>query len=615
MSAALTVRGLRITYPGPPPVHALDGVDLDLRHGECLAVFGESGSGKSSLARATLGLLGDARCSGSVHLGDTDLAALDENGWRAVRWQRLALVFQSSSALNPVLRVGAQVAEAVQVHWNMRSGAAKARAEDVLEWVGLAADQADRYPRELSGGERRLALLAVALACDPDVLILDEPTAGLDPITRGHVLTLLAQLRAQHRSLLLLTHDIEAVSQVADRTMVLYRGWVAEHGPVARVIDDPRHPYSVGLLNARPTLATIKDLRGIRGDPPDPTSVAAGCPFLPRCTQSIDRCADGRPGEVVPDGEDEAGRLVACVRGGLVQVVRARNLRKSYPVHSRGLQRRRVDAVADVSLDVREGEVVGLVGPNGAGKSTVGLMLLRLLEPDAGSVELEGQDLLAAEGPALTAARRRAQMLFQDPAEALSPRLSVADAVREPLDVQRIGTPAQRAEAVRRALTDARLPSNAGFLQRRAHELSGGQLARVALARALVLEPKLLVADEPLEGLDPSERATILQLLKTLQVERGMAMVLISHDLAVMLRVADRVMVLDGGRIVEQATGTRLLLAPQHPVTRALLAAAGRDPALSMNGGPAAHDGPPHTSEYEEDLRCAETDSPAAWRR
>jgi len=612
MTPVLSVRGLRVTYPGPPQVHALDGVDLELQQGECLAVIGESGSGKSSLARAALGVLGDARSTGSIHLGDIDLTALDEEGWRAVRWRRVALVFQSSAALNPVLRVGSQVAEAVQVHWSARRGAAQARAEAVLARVGLTADMVDRYPRELSGGERRLTLLAVALACDPEVLILDEPTAGLDPITRGRVLTMLGELRAEGRSLLLLTHDLDAVAAVADRTTVLYRGWVAERGPAALVLDEPRHPYTVGLLGARPTLATIKDLRPIRGDPPDPTVLAVGCPFMGRCTQSIDRCAAARPPEVTPDGEEDDGRLVGCIRGGVVPVVRACALRKSYSVQSRGLRRRRVDAVSDVSLEVREGEVVGLVGPNGAGKSTVGLMLLRLLEPDGGSIELEGRDLLAADGPALTAARRRAQMLFQDPTEALSPRLSVAVAVREPLDVQRIGEPAERAEAVRRALTDARLPTDAGFLQRRAHELSGGQLQRVALARALVLEPKLLVADEPLEGLDPSERAAALHLLKTLQVERGMAMVLVSHDLAVVLRVADRVVVLDGGRIVEQGTGTHLLLAAQHPVTRALLAASGRNDALSFNGGLVSTDGAPHTSEHKEEMRCAGTASPAS---
>ena len=403
---ALAMHDLRITYTRPPSVQALDGVDLELGTGECLAVIGESGSGKSTVARAALGLLEGATVEGSVHLGDLDLSTLDEEGWRAVRWRRLALVFQSTTALNPVLRVGDQIAEPVEVHLGAGGGEATRRAGALLDRVGLGAEKAGRYPHELSGGQKRLVLLAMALACDPEVLILDEPTAGLDPLTRAAMLELLAQLRAEHRSLLVLSHDVDAVAALADRVTVLYRGWAAERGPAARVVDDPRHPYTFGLLNARPTLATVKDLRGIRGDPPDPTAVAVGCPFRERCTQAIEPCGDARPPELAPDGED-GRRVVGCVRGGVVPVVCARDLRKAYSVRTVALRRARIQAVDGVSLDVRHGEVVGLVGPNGAGKSTLGMMLLALIEPDGGSLELEGRDLLAADGdaPRLRAAR------------------------------------------------------------------------------------------------------------------------------------------------------------------------------------------------------------------
>jgi peptide/nickel transport system ATP-binding protein len=607
-SPALSVRDLRITYPGPPPVQALDGIDLDLEAGECLAVIGESGCGKSTLARAALGLLEDATVEGSVHLGELDLSGLDEDGWRAVRWQRLALVFQSTSALNPVLRVGDQIGEAMQVHLDLRGREAADRAATLLERVGLDADKAGRYPRELSGGQQRLVLVAMALACEPEVLMLDEPTAGLDPLTRENMLELLGELRAERRSLLVLSHDIDAVGTVADRVAVLYRGWTAERGPAARVIDDPRHPYTFGLLNARPTLSTIKDLRGIRGDPPDPTTLAVGCPFRERCTQAQERCGDGRPPELAPEGED-AARVVGCVRGGVVAVVRARELRKAYTVRTGALRRTRVQAVDGVSLEVRHGEVLGLVGPNGAGKSTLGQLLLLLVEPDGGSLELEGRDLLAADAEGRAAARRGAQMLFQNPYEALSPRLTVREAVREPLDVQELGTAAEREEAVRRTLAAVRLPPEGGFLGRHTHELSGGQLQRVSLARALVLEPRLLVADEPLEGLDPSEQAKMLHLLKDLQVERGMAMVLVSHNLAVVLRTADRVLVLDEGRTVEEATGSQLLAAPRHPVTRRLLAASGRPTAFDDTE--AQNGAPPHRTRQEE-KQCAVPESASA---
>jgi peptide/nickel transport system ATP-binding protein len=276
--------------------------------------------------------------------------------------------------------------------------------------------------------------------------------------------------------------------------------------------------------------------------------------------------------------------MVACVRGGIVPVLRVRGLGKAYRLQTGAIRRATVTAVDGADLDVREGEVVGLVGPNGAGKSTLGKLLLRLVESDVGSVELEGTDLLAVRGDELVAARRRIQMLFQDPYEALSARLTVGDAVREPLDVQGIGTPEERRELVARTLAEVRLPPSAGFLDRYTHELSGGQLQRVGLARALVLAPKLLVADEPLEGLDPSEQAKMLQLLKAIQVERGMAMILISHDLAVVLRTVDRVVVMDAGRVVEVATGTRLLTAPTHPVTRDLLEASGAGWLLRATG-------------------------------
>lgn len=580
----LAVEGLRVAYPGPPAVHALNGVTLELGAGECLGVLGESGSGKSTLARSLLGLNDEARLEGALRLDDVDLHTLDEAAWRRIRWSRIAIVFQSTTSLNPVLRIDAQIAEPRITHLGEDRRTARAHAHATLEQVGLDPSLFGRYPHELSGGQRRLTLLAGALVCDPDVLVLDEPTAGLDPVTRQHIVGLLRELRDQRdRSLLILTHDVDGVAELADRVAVLYRGAVAEIGPTERVLEEPRHPYSFGLLNARPTLGTLKDLRGIRGEPPDPTVAAAGCAFAERCTQVIDDCHDGPPPLRAPDGED-GQRTVACVRGGLVPVISARGLRKVYSVRDNGRRRTEVAAVDGVDLEVREGEVVGLVGPNGAGKSTLGQLLLRLVEADGGTVELEGRQLMACQGDELKAARRRAQMLFQDPYEALSPRLTVREAVREPLDVQDIGTPAERDDVVAAMLDEVRIPPRAGFLDRRTHELSGGQLQRVALARALVLEPKLLVADEPLEGLDPSEQAKMLQLLKAIQVERGMAMILVSHDLAVVLRTADRVVVLDQGRIVEDRPGTRLLLDARHPTTKRLLDAAGRQRLLSTNG-------------------------------
>ncbi len=576
MGAGLDIRDLVVTYPGPPAVRAVSGLSLTVAPGECLGVLGESGSGKSTMARAVLGLLPEASVEGSLRLGDLDLGSLDEDGWRDVRWRRISLSFQSTTALNPVLRVGQQVAEPLRIHLAMGREAARRRVVELLAEVGLGDWAADRYPRELSGGQRRLVLLAMALACRPEVAVLDEPTAGLDPATRNLVLALLRSVRDSGTSLVVLSHDADALEVLADRVAVLYRGWLAEIGPRAQVLGDPRNPYTWALLNARPTLASVKDLRGIRGVPPNPAERPEGCPFLGRCHQSRDEvCRPAVPLLVPPDGE-EGARLVACARGGTVALLVAHDLRKTYS--SGGIGRRSsVRVVDDVSLEVREGEVVGLVGSTGAGKSTLGMLLVRLLDADGGTVRFDGHDLLAAAGDELKALRGQIQMLFQDPFEALSPRLTIGDAVREPLDVQGIGDGPQRQAAVRRAVADCRLPADEAFLGRHTHELSGGQLQRVALARALVLEPRLLVADEAVSMLDPSEQAKMIQLLKHLQVERGMAMIFISHDLSVVLRVADRVLVLDRGRIVEEGSGGTMLASPRHRITRSLLSAAGRD--------------------------------------
>lgn len=587
-SALLEIRNLVVTYPGPPPVRAVDGVSLRVERGQCLGVLGESGSGKSTLARAALGLLSEANVEGHIRLGDLDLRALDEESWRKVRWRRIALSFQSATALNPVLRVGQQMAEPLRLHLNMGREEAADRTKELLTQIGLGEWALDRFPRELSGGQRRLVLVAMALCCRPDIAILDEPTAGLDPATRNRVLELLKAMRQEHgTALVVLSHDADALELLAQQVAVLYRGWLAEIGPREKVLGDPRNPYSWALLNARPTLASVKDLRGIRGAPPDPTKRVDGCPFYGRCHQGREEvCTPARPPLNPPSGED-GPRLVACVRGGTVSLLVARNLSKTYS--SRGLlgRHREVRVVDNISFDVREGEVVGLVGATGAGKSTLGSLVVRLLEPDGGSVHFDGQDLFRAGGDELKAVRAELQMLFQDPFEALSPRMTIGQVIREPLDVQDRGDGPWRDETVRRTITECRLPSDDAFLSRHTHELSGGQLQRVALARSLVLEPRLVVADEAVSMLDPSEQAKMILLLKALQVERAMAMVFISHDLATVLRVSDRVMVLHHGKLVEQASSATLLACPQHPATKSLLSAAGRD-LLFRNGNGSA---------------------------
>ncbi len=570
----LSVERLGVTYPGPPGVRALAGIDLSLRAGSCLCLLGESGSGKSTLARALIGLLPGAEVTGRILLDGVEMS--DQASWERARWRQVSIVMSSGTALNPVLRIGDQVAEPVRIHNGAKKPASEAAACSLLELVGLGAWAAQRYPRELSTGQRRLAMIAIALACDAPLMLLDEPTSGLDPQTRSEVLELLGRLRDEGRSLLMLTHDVAAARVLADEAMILYRGWVPERGPADRVLGDPRHPYSFGLLNANPDLGSVKDLRGIRGDPPDPSEIACGCPFVDRCTQAVEVCAVTPPPGVAPAGED-GERLVACHRGGLVAVLEVKAVSKSYVLGAGILRRQAIEALVEASLTIRESEVVGLVGRNGAGKSTLAQIAAHLLESDSGEVRLEGRTLSGLHGAESKQARARVQMLFPDPLEALSARLTVGQAVREPLDVQQVGDPAWRDEEVTRLLTQVRLPA-AAVVGRHTHELSTGQLQRVALARALALAPKLLVADEPVECLDPSERAKVLQLLKSVQVERGMAMLVVSHDLAVVLRIADRVLVMDAGHIVEEASSTELLRRPSHEATRQLLEASGAEP-------------------------------------
>ncbi|MDH3300937.1 MAG: ABC transporter ATP-binding protein [Acidimicrobiia bacterium] len=586
----LQVEDLTITYRSDPPVYAVDGVSFSLETGRATALIGESGSGKSTVARSLLGLVDGADIGGRIVFDGDEVQGLEAARWRDYRWGRIGLVFQSATALNPVLRIGLQLTEPLVEGDGLSAAAAEARARAVIDLVGLEADVYEQHPAELSGGRRRLALLAIALVRDPELLVLDEPTAGLDPVTRAEVLALLQRLR-NDRSLLLLTHDIDALDGLVDHVGVLYRGRLIESGKVDDVLTRPRHPYTWGLLNAHPRLGNVKDLRGIRGRPPDNTEPITGCGFVERCTQAVDACRtdDVTLQPLTPDastnGTDD-GRQLACLRGGLVPVLQGRGLRKVYTTGP-ALNRRQVVAVDDVDVEVRHGEVLGIVGSNGAGKSTLGQLLLRLVDADSGIVEFDGGDLLSMKGDRLKAARRRLQMLFQDPYEALSPRLRVGQCVIEPLEIQGIGTAAERSAAASEALDSVRLPTTPGFLDRHTHELSGGQLQRVALARALVLDPVLLVADEPFEGLDPSEQAKMIQLLKSLQVERGMSMVLVSHDMAVTLRTADRIVVIHEGRIVEEAAGRDLLRAPQHPATRRLLAAAGAE--VSSVSIPANH--------------------------
>jgi peptide/nickel transport system ATP-binding protein len=447
----------------------------------------------------------------------------------------------------------------------VRAAEARRRADELAAEVLLDPALLERFPHQLSGGERRRAMLAMVLALDPDLVVLDEPTAGLDPVTKNQLISRIRALaKSRGLALIVISHDLTDAARLAEGSMVLYAGQVMELGSTSRVLGEPAHPYSWALMNAYPLLTTTKDLRPIRGRPPDPRAVPSGCPFHPRCTQVEEVCWQRHPGLV-----SARGREVACHFGGLKTLLSAVEVYKTFRTGGRD-----VPALRGVSLVLREGESLGIVGPSGSGKSTLAGIIAGHLDADAGQVVLEEAPLSASWRSGARALRRRVQLVMQDPWDALSPRMTVEELVREGLDLSSDEGREERGLLVGQALESVGLPSSGGFLSARSHELSGGQLQRIALARALVVQPKLLVADEPTSMLDASEQARLLVVLRERQVEMGLGLVLVSHDLAVVRKVTDRIVVLDGGQVVEEGPSNVVSLMPQHATTRGLLEAA-----------------------------------------
>lgn len=559
----LAVDELAVRFAGE--VDAVRGVSFVLEAGESLAIVGESGSGKSTLASCLIGLIQPPEASGSVRLAGHQMLGQSEDVLRTLRWSTAAIALQGSP-FNPVATIGAQVAEPLRDRHGASRSVARRRAEVLAEEVALDPALLDRYPHQLSGGERRRASLAMSLVLDPALVILDEPTAGLDPATRADLVDRILALADQRGfALIVISHDLPDAARLAARTIVLYAGNAMEEGDTSRVMLEPAHPYSWALINAFPVMSTTKDLRPIRGLPPDPRAVPAGCPFHPRCTQAEVRCT-----ETYPALTASRGRSVACHFGGLKDLLVATDVSKTFRGPGRA-----VAALRGVSVLVREGESLGVIGPSGSGKSTLARILAGHLAPDSGRVLL-GDTVLPTSwrGGDAKQLRRRIQLVMQDPVDALSPRLTVEQLVREPLDVGRDIEPGERSAVVAGMLERVGLPTSGTFLSARTHELSGGQLQRVALARALVVRPKVLVADEPTAMLDASEQARLLVILRERQVEMGLGLVLVSHDMALVRKMVDRIVVLDGGEIVEEGASDRVSVRPVSATARRLVEAA-----------------------------------------
>ncbi|MFZ5781900.1 MAG: ABC transporter ATP-binding protein [Pseudomonadota bacterium] len=523
----LEVRDLSVDFgAGDKAVHAVRNVSFDISRGETLALVGESGSGKSVTALSVLQLLAypmASHPSGSIRFQGRELVGAPQRELLAVRGDRISMIFQEPmTSLNPLHTIERQVNEVLILHKGLTRAAARRRTLELLEQVGIpdAANRLDAYPHQLSGGQRQRVMIAMALANEPDLLIADEPTTALDVTIQAQILKLLKTLQARYgMALLFITHDLGIVRKMADRVCVMTQGRIVEEGPVARVFDDPQHSYTQHLLSAEPK---------------------------------------GRP---------------AAADASAPEILRLDDLKVHFPI-KRGVLRRtvgHVKAVDGVSLSLKEGHTIGLVGESGSGKTTLGLALLRL-EGSRGGIQFDRQDLQALSQRQLRPLRRQMQIVFQDPFSSLSPRMSVGEIVGEGLEVHRIGSEAERARMIEQALVEVGLDPAAR--DRYPHEFSGGQRQRISIARALVLKPRLIVLDEPTSALDMSVQAQIVDLLRDLQARHKIAYLFISHDLKVVRALADEVLVLRHGKVVERGPSRQIFEQPQTPYTQALIAAA-----------------------------------------
>jgi peptide/nickel transport system ATP-binding protein len=617
----LDIRDLRTWIAaGERVIRAVDGLSLSIERGETFALLGESGSGKSLTALSVMRLLPDAGrvVSGEVRLDGEDLLALPEARMRDVRGRRIGMIFQEpGSSLDPVMSVGDQVREVLDRHMGLRGSAADRRVLELFEAVGIPDPRRrmDEFPFQLSGGLKQRVMIAGALACEPELLIADEPTTALDVTIQAQVLGVLREIqRRTDMAILLITHDLGVVAEMAHRVAVMYAGELVESAPRERFFAAPAHPYTRKLFASVPG-RELRDrpLAVIGGQVPALWRDFPGCRFAERCEQAWETCRNVPPAAVELPGARLARchlhdpRQAAGPRAGAANasaalavseprapgatLLEVRELAVHFPIRHGVLKRvvGQVKAVDGLSLDLRSGTTLALVGESGCGKTTAGKAIVRLLEATAGRIRFDGEDITTLGGAALRERRGRFQIIFQDPFASLNPRMRVAEIVAEGMLALGIGADAaDRARRVDALLEQVGL--SAEMRHRYPHEFSGGQRQRIAIARALAVEPRLIVCDEPTSALDVSVQAQILNLLRELQQRLGLAYLFITHNLSVVEFLAHEVAVMYLGRIVEHGGVREVLDAPRHPYTQALLAAvprmdaAGERPALRIEG-------------------------------
>ena len=586
-------------------VRALSGVDLHVNPGETLGIVGESGSGKTMTALSLMGLLpqGGKVSSGSIILDGQDLTQLPLKEKRKLRGTKVGMIFQDPlTSLNPTMKIGLQVCEPLRVHEKLSKREALARAVEILKRVGMPRPEVviNNYPHQLSGGMRQRVMIAMALVCKPRILIADEPTTALDVTTQMQILDLIDELRDEYKmGVILITHDLGVVAGHTDRVAVMYAGRIVETAPTKTLFTEPKHRYTSSLMAALPerALAAGTKLFSIPGAPPSLTNLPVGCRFAARCLWATDECRAGYPDlsgddthtfscfHPVQEGDESPAVLQGKLDSTSAEetasdapqishdvLLDVKEASREYESAGSGFFKREkgvVSAVDRVSITVKKGETYGLVGESGCGKSTVGRLIAGLEPPSGGAIELDGRDLATLKGRDAVRIHRDVQMMFQDSYAAMDPRMRIDQILAEPMSIQKTGNARQIAERIMEILEQVGLTEE--VLDRYPHEFSGGQLQRLGFARSLTLAPDLIVADEPVSALDVSVQAQVLNLMKDLQQELGLSYLFISHDLAVVQYMADRIGVMYLGRIVEEGPAHEVVKNPKHPYTKALI--------------------------------------------